>query len=53
MVDYKAMLTKYFEVVSNAEGVYFLYESEWTPEEWVAILEILPHLKEKKFRSVV
>ena len=28
---------KYVKVVGDAEGVDFLDESEWTPEEWAVI----------------
>jgi len=44
MINYKDILTKYFEIVVHEEGVYFLYKDHWTPEEWAAILEILPHM---------
>jgi hypothetical protein len=35
-VDYRAMLVKYVALVCNAEGVDFLDEYDWTPEEWQA-----------------
>lgn len=36
-VDWRAMFLKYVGAVGRAEGVDFLDESDWTPEEWAAI----------------
>lgn len=47
MVDLKQLLKKYIDVVGQAEGVDFLYKSDWTPEEWEILCEIVPGLKER------
>lgn len=35
--DWQAMFVKYAGIVGRNEGTDFLYEDEWTPEEWAAI----------------
>jgi hypothetical protein len=41
---WRDLLVKYCAVVSWAEGVDFLYENEWTPDEWAALQEMLPEV---------
>ena len=41
MVDWREMFKKYIEVVGRSEGVHFLdHSSDWTAEEWQAIMEL-------------
>lgn len=35
--DWRDMFMRYIEAVGEAEGVTFLYESDWSPEEWQEI----------------
>jgi len=36
-VDWREVFKKYMAIVGMAEGVDFLYEDQWTPEEWVEV----------------
>lgn len=36
-IDWRGMFRRYSETVGECEGVSFLYESDWSPEEWAAI----------------
>ncbi len=39
------MFRKYMDIVSDKEGVWFLDESDWTPQEWA---EIKPWIDEER-----
>lgn len=38
-VDWRDLFVRYVEVVADAEGVDFLHERHWSPEEWAAFVE--------------
>lgn len=38
--DWRDAFRRYSELVGEYEGVDFLYERDWTPEEWKAIMEL-------------
>lgn len=40
MPDWRAMFKKYVDIVGEAEGIDFLYPSDWSAEEWDEIQEI-------------
>ncbi len=41
------MFGRYVNIVGEAEGVDFLYSTDWTPEEWAALTELVgPHLND-------
>lgn len=40
VVDYQKILKKYIDIVCDNEGVDFLYEWDWTAEEWMALQEV-------------
>jgi hypothetical protein len=40
-MDWQDMFRRYSDLVGEYEGIEFLYENDWTPEEWVAIQELL------------
>jgi hypothetical protein len=39
-LDWRAMFLRYMRIVSMEEGVYFLSEGSWSPEEWAAIEQL-------------
>lgn len=39
-IDWRDAFKRYAELVGNYEGVDFLYDYNWTPEEWEAIMEL-------------
>lgn len=41
MIQLEKIFAKYVDLVGNYEGVTFLYESDWTPDEWKIISAIL------------
>lgn len=41
------MFKRYVDIVGDHEGVDFLYSSDWTPEEWSALTDLLgPYLND-------
>lgn len=36
-VNWRELFKKYMRTVGDHEGVYFLYQNEWSKEEWDAI----------------
>lgn len=38
-LNWPRMFARYTEVVAQSEGVDFLYESDWTPDEWQAFVD--------------
>lgn len=47
-IDFREMFKKYVDIVGQCEGVDFLIPNEWTPEEWEALCELLPELRDRK-----
>ena len=39
-LDWRDMFKRYSDVVSEAEGISFLYPLDWGAEEWEAIKEV-------------
>jgi len=39
-IDWREAFKKYVDLVGDYEGVDFLYERDWAPEEWRAIEEL-------------
>lgn len=39
-IDWRDAFRRYATAVAEYEGVDFLYEHDWTPEEWEAIQEL-------------
>lgn len=35
--DWQDIFRRYVDLVGEYEGTIFLYDRDWTPEEWVAI----------------
>lgn len=40
-MDWRDIFKRYVDLVGQAEGVTFLYEEDWSPEEWAAIQEAI------------
>lgn len=39
-IDWRDAFKRYADLVGEYEGITFLYEGDWTPEEWKAIGEL-------------
>lgn len=46
-IDWRDAFKRYSDRVGHYEGVDFLYERDWTPEEWEAIQEIRNEIREE------
>lgn len=55
VVDWKTMFKKYANIVGEEEGVTFLHESDWSPEEWHELQQLsgLSDLKDQLHDSLV
>jgi hypothetical protein len=47
MLNWKELLLKYMEHVGECEGVYFIHELAFTPEDYAALMEIREMLRKK------
>lgn len=46
-MDWRAVFKQHAEVCLDAEGTYFLYQGDYTPEEWVEISKVINEIEEE------